>query len=368
MTTWLNTPDLKEMIQYTMTRNEVLIVGQGIAGTVMAHTLYNHSVPFTIIDDGHKTSSSVAAGGMYNPLVLKRLLKSWDIDNLLPFAKRFYSEVEQTLGLDIIQSINNYRKIAQPSELEQWLNKKDQEDYIEYVGDIIPSHIVNDKIVAKYGYGMVKNAGKVNLDHLLNGSKSFFSEHIIHERFDYEKLIFEKELCRYNDTPYTSVIFCEGYKVKDNPFFSTIEMKPVKGENLVVRIPGLDLEHVIKSSIYILPLGDNLYHIGSTYDWNNLNEKPSAEARETLLTKLKTIIHLPIDVVDHKAGVRPSSKDRRPVIGQSTDHHSLYLLNGLGAKGIMLSPYYSEQLFQNIYHNLPINDVVNLSRFSNKKN
>nr|MBX2815191.1 FAD-dependent oxidoreductase [Saprospiraceae bacterium] len=45
-------------------------------------------------------------------------------------------------------------------------------------------------------------------------------------------------------------------------------------------------------------------------------------------------------------GVRPTTPDRRPFLGQSSDQPGLFILNGLGTKGLSLAPYLSKVLIQ----------------------
>lgn len=49
---------------------------------------------------------------------------------------------------------------------------------------------------------------------------------------------------------------------------------------------------------------------------------------------------IPYNVVEHKAGVRPSVSDRRPVLGPCKDYEQLVVFNGLGTKGVSLAPFF----------------------------
>jgi glycine/D-amino acid oxidase-like deaminating enzyme len=136
-----------------------------------------------------------------------------------------------------------------------------------------------------------------------------------------------------------------------------------KGEILTVRIKNLHLKEHIKSSISILPLGDELYKIGATFNWDQKDEIPTESAKSILLTKLKSIVHLPIEVIKHEAGLRPTVKDRRALIGQHPAFKNLYVFNGLGARGLLLAPLLSSQLASYLEENTPLDAEVNITRY-----
>ena len=64
-----------------------------------------------------------------------------------------------------------------------------------------------------------------------------------------------------------------------------------------------------------------------------------------------------------KVAVRPSVKDRRAIIGNHKRHKNLYLMNGLGSRGMLLSPYLASQLCSNIIENKKINSEIDINRF-----
>lgn len=52
-----------------------IIVGQGLAGTLLAYQMHKNNIPFKIIVDPIQKSASEIAAGLINPLVFKRLTK-----------------------------------------------------------------------------------------------------------------------------------------------------------------------------------------------------------------------------------------------------------------------------------------------------
>ncbi|MGZ3929944.1 MAG: FAD-dependent oxidoreductase, partial [Bacteroidia bacterium] len=87
------------------------------------------------------------------------------------------------------------------------------------------------------------------------------------------------------------------------------------------------------------------------------------QGRGELEKKLQHITTEFYEVKDHRAGVRPSVIDRRPVIGAHPQHRNMYVFNGMGTKGVMLAPYFAEQLIRHIYQGTSLIAEVKSSRF-----
>jgi len=347
---------------------KVLVVGQGIAGSVLAHTLTDYDCAISIIDNGHKSSSSTVASGIYSPMVLKRLVKSWEIDTVLPFAEKFYQNLEKKLECKLLETVANYRRIAQESEQSDWIKKSADPEFQKYLKGTIEASQISENINAKLGYGKLEGSGKIDIATLLQKTKDHFQSRLKIEEINYDFIKIKDSGFIYDQEYFDKIIFCEGYKVTKNPFFPNLKLKPVKGENLLLHVPNLNLEKVVKSNIYILPIGKDHYHIGSTYKWDDLNELPTEEAKIQLLEKFEKLVDLPYKVIQQKAGVRPSSHDRRPILGSCATNSNLYAFNGLGAKGLLLSPYFANHICEFIFNKKPLLSDVDIKRFQVAEN
>ena len=120
---------------------------------------------------------------------------------------------------------------------------------------------------------------------------------------------------------------------------------------------------MVKSSVFIIAIGNNLYRVGATYEWTDKTNTPTQTAKEELLSKLRTFINCDFEVVDHRAGVRPTTKDRRPLVGKHHTYKKLYVLNGLGSRGVMIGPYVAQQLFNFIENDRSLNSEIDIARF-----
>lgn len=151
--------------------------------------------------------------------------------------------------------------------------------------------------------------------------------------------------------------------MKQNPFFNQLPLVPAKGELLTIHAPDLNIGYVLKSAIFLIPLGNNLYLVGATYEWKDLTNKITHAAKNELLSKLKKLIKCSFEVVNQVAGIRPTVKDRRPLVGRHPEHKNIFILNGLGTRGVMIGPYVAEQLFNFIEFNQPLEKEIDIKRF-----
>ena len=106
-----------------------------------------------------------------------------------------------------------------------------------------------------------------------------------------------------------------------------------------------------------------MYNVGSTYNNEDKTQEPTKSALEELLSKLKTFIKCDFEVVRHVAGIRPTVKDRRPLVGSHSEHKNLYVLNGLGTRGVMIAPYVADQLFKYIEKEEVLDSEIDIHRF-----
>ena len=151
--------------------------------------------------------------------------------------------------------------------------------------------------------------------------------------------------------------------MSNNPFFKNVKILPTKGEVIKIHCPNLNLNTVLHTGVITVPLNDNIYHIGSTYDYKDLSEEPTKKALEKFQNKLESFNSFPYNVIEHLAAHRPSTRDRNPIIGPSVKNKNIFILNGLGSRGILLAPFLSKELLQHIYSNKSIDIDISNKRF-----
>ena len=185
----------------------------------------------------------------------------------------------------------------------------------------------------------------------------------LNESFKYDALKEESNHIQYKNIEASNIIFAEGFGLKENPFFKHLPLNGTKGELITIHAPDLKIDYVLKSSVFLIPLGDDLYTVGATYEWTDKTNKTTQKGKDELLKKLKTFLKCEFEVVDQVAGIRPTVIDRRPLVGQHSKQKRMFVLNGLGTRGVMIAPYVAQKLFDYIEHNLELDDEINITRF-----
>lgn len=345
-----------------------IIVGQGLAGTVLTHTLLKQNKSVVVIDLPSISMASRVAAGLWNPVVFKRLVKSWMADELLDCMDVFYPEIELLLNEKFYFKKQILKPFSEEQEKVLWL-KKTNEEIGKYLNNSIYADFLTDIIQNPIGTAEVLNAGNIDTNVLLNASYAYFKskQMMVEEAFDYTGLVLTEDSVIYKGIVAEKAIFCEGYKCVDNSYFGWLPFKLTKGETLTVRIPLLHQKglpsKVINKGVFVLPLGNSLYKVGATYEWDDLTDLPTEKGRLFLIEQLNKLLKVPFEIVEHKAGIRPTVSDRRPLIGLHPEHSMLGVFNGLGTKGVMLAPYFAKQFVDFLENGTPLNNEVDIVRF-----
>lgn len=347
-----------------MIKFDYIIVGLGLAGMAFAEELKKKNKSFLIYENNSQNSSLVA-GGMYNPVILKRFTPVWDAINQLKIALPFYENLESEFQKKYHYPLNIYRLFKSIEEQNNWFVACDNPLLAPYM----ETKIVQEKfdgINADFGFGKLKNTGRIDTNKLLNDYKTdlFNKGLLLKESFEYNGLnIFEDEV-NYKGISALKIVFCEGYGLKNNPFFNYLPMQEAKGELLIIKAPKLKIDFLLKAAVFVLPLGNNLYKVGATFNWKDKTTIPSKEGKNELIEKLEFFISVPYEIVDHIAGIRPTTKDRRPLIGKHPKYHNLAILNGLGTRGVMIAPFAAKELYNCLEHQKTLSKEISIARFS----
>ena len=342
---------------------DYIIVGCGLASISFCEQLRANDKTFVVFNDDSQKSSIVAAG-LYNPVILKRFSEVWKAKEQLKLALPLYSKIESELHIKIDHKLRILRRFTSIEEQNKWFTASDKPSLESYLS----LHLIKNntsEIDAPYGFGEVLHAGRLDTEILIENYKCFLNENnCLEERsFVHHDIQFKDDAICYENLRAKQIVFAEGFGVKQNPYFNTIPLTGSKGEILTIKAPDLKIDYAIKSSVFIIPLGDDLYNVGSTYNNDDKSNVPTDSAKEELISKLKTFINCDFQVVNHVAGVRPTVKDRRPLVGRHSKHANLYVLNGLGTRGVMIAPYVADKLFKFIENNEALDDEIDVNRF-----
>ncbi len=342
---------------------DYIIVGLGLAGLAFAEELERNQKSFVVFEDNSQNSSLVA-GGVYNPVILKRFTPVWDALDQLKIAIPFYKSLEKKLNSQFDFPIDIYRVFTSIEEQNNWFNACDKPFFEDYmIAEVVKN--TNKYVNAPFGFGRITNTGKIDTKALLESYRGYLmgKGQLFNESFNYSLLELQNESVSYKNMNANQLVFCEGYGVVKNPYFKNVPLKEAKGELLTIHAPELKIDFMVKSSIFIMPLGDDYYKIGATFNWTDKTLHPTEEAKEELLSKLAKIITVPYKVVGQSAGIRPTVKDRRPILGRHSQYKQLAILNGLGTRGVMLAPKLAKQIYGHLEENQSLDAVIDISRF-----
>ncbi|WP_370479880.1 NAD(P)/FAD-dependent oxidoreductase [Tamlana flava] len=345
---------------------DYIIVGIGIAGISFCEQLKANGKTFIVFDDASQQSSAVA-GGLYNPVVLKRFTSVWKSEEQLNLALPLYAKIEKELNVKLDYKMPVYRRFNSLEEQNDWFATSDKPLLSKYLSTNILKNN-NEAIDAPFGFGEVLNTGRIDVKTMIEAYKTDLLEKriLFQEPFEYNVLTTERNIVVYKDIQAKHIVFAEGYGVLKNPYFKNSPLVPAKGELLTIHAPSLKIDFVLKAGVFLIPLNDDLYIVGATYEWKDLSQEISIKAKTEMLSKLKKLIKCDFEVVNQLAGIRPTVKDRRPLVGQNERHKNMYVLNGLGTRGVMIGPYAAKQLYNFIEHNIYLDEEIDIRRFENR--
>ncbi|WP_439130579.1 NAD(P)/FAD-dependent oxidoreductase [Polaribacter sp.] len=342
---------------------DYIIVGLGLAGLAFAEELINANKSFLVFEDDSQTSSLVA-GGVYNPVILKRFTPVWNAKQQLEIALPFYKTVEKKFKTKFDEKFVIKKAFKSVEDQNNWFAATDHPLLADYLDPKIDNQ-KKEGIFGDFGFGNVKQAGRVDTKKLVDVYRHYLKKDnkIRFEQFEHQKIKFNEFKLEYKGITTNTIIFCEGFGMKQNLFFNYLPLNEVKGELITIHAPSLQIDFLLKSTLFVLPLGNDYYKVGATFNWKDKTSNPSKEGKDELVEKLKKVIHVPYKIIDQTAGVRPTVRDRRPLIGKHPAFPNLALLNGLGTRGVMIAPTMAKQLFNHLEKGEQLDPTSDIKRF-----
>ena len=346
-----------------MDQADYLIVGQGLVGSILAYKLSQQNKRVVIVDKGSGNTASRQASGLINPITGRRFVKTWMIEELLPEARSFYKELSIRFNHSMYKETSLLKILHTNEQVNDFHIRRASEAYAKYLFEY--PHETPAPIQGGFGQAKIEPLLQIDIKLMMDDFYAYLKENINLQESEFEHLALKEfeDGYKYHKITAKKVVFAEGYKMRFNPYFNSLPIQFSKGEALIIECPNLNLDCVLNSKININPLGEDRYCIGSTYDWNDMVQKPTLEKKKYLLDALAAAIDAPFKVVEHKVGIRPTIVDRKPILGEHPTHKNMYVLNGLGTRGVMIAPYVAQQLFDFIEHKLPLNLEINSNRF-----
>lgn len=331
---------------------DYLIVGQGLAGSLLAWVLHRRGRRVLVVDDGHRTAASVAAAGLVNPLAGLRFSRPAGVTEWLQTAQALYAELGQEFGRTFYHPLPMVRLFRSAEQVRFWERRAADPQTAPLLGERFAPGASGQPIRAPFGGFHQHATGYLETEPLLTALREVLLRHGGYRStaIDYGAIELHADGVRWQGVRARTLVFCEGYRGRDNPWFGWLPFRPDRGEILTFSAHGPMPERIVNGAHWLIPLVDGGYRCGATHDHHSVAPAVTAAARDELLAGLAALLEFNprIEVTAQRAGVRPATADRAPLLGRHPNAPALALFNGFGAKGSLQIPWYAERLAEHL--------------------
>lgn len=318
----------------------VTIHGCGLAGVFVGWRLWQRGISFRHVGE-RGVGASWAAAGLVNPVTGKGMNAGWRLAEFLEEMREFYLDAGSMMGRHYFREVPILRIFTDENERAKFEAKKPELE--DWVGDVYP--YLTDVEGGEFGGVEWSGGGWVDVRAFLNDSLAFFEE-------------------EGAGAPGPKVdIYCEGAKGLLEGGFSFLPNRLAKGEILEVEVPGWNEERILNRRGWSIPIGDDCYRVGATYEWNDLSDEATEAGGEKLASLVREFTSLPFEVRDHIVGVRPIVRNSEPVVGIHPENTAQFVLNGLGSKGCLYGPKVAQQLVELVLDGRAVDEDLSIKSF-----
>ena len=341
----------------------ILVVGQGLAGTLVSHAALQRGWDCHVMDSGQPSASSVAAG-MFNPMSFRRIIEVWDARPHIDSMTATYRAFEADLGESFLHFLPILKQIPNAEYAEEWNRKALDSPWIEPVrSDAEVLQRFPDAVPSPgHGYGLVHGGGWLDLPRLIQAWRDRLMEE---GRFTVGQWS-ATQAQKANDDGWDTIIDCRGCGAALDSTAGPLDIRANRGEILTVKPDGsggasLPDTHILNFGKWTLPTQPGSWRLGASYEWNRIDLDPTPETRDFLMASLRRAAPNTATsmTVRHDVGLRPVSKDRRPAVGPHPTISSLHVFNGLGTRGVLIGPRWSHLLCDSLVGKAQLPDIVN---------
>lgn len=329
-----------------------VIIGGGLAGYFLAANLVKAGRTVTLIHNPNNVGASGVSAGLVNPLTGRQYVLTWKAMEFLEALDNFLKDPLFTPLAVHYHRVPVYRPFPDIYSSNEWVGKTAWPGY-ENLTEVEYNPWRPELLVNPHGGMIHLRSGWLDipaflqtLNQILSGT-GLFTE--IKAQLAYESISpnTQEILIEGMTHHYSNLIFCEGIQARNNPWFG-VNIIPLKGQVLSIESEG-NSERIVSSGVFMIPLSNNEYRLGSTYERDYQEEGPDEWGKNELLTEAKRWWIPPIHrVLKHDAGLRPTTLDRMPILGRHESFPNLWIFNGLGAKGVLQGPGLARLLSQAI--------------------
>lgn len=342
---------------------DYIIVGQGLAGSSLAMRLIEGGNRVMVFDEPSKNHCSRVAAGLFNPITGMGIVKTWLAEELFSSLSDFYTKCETLFGQKFFFPQLLYRPFYSAEEQNNWMAKSGENSVNCFVEKIFTASAFGGEVHDEFGGILLKGCGYLDAPCFLDAVKKFLigKDSLIETHFDSYEIVHTAGGVSYQNIQAKKIIFCSG--VSTHPFFDWLPIRHLKGETLTIKL-NMETTVIYNRGVYVVPFtGTNLYKSGATYELKDLSQAITTKGKVELENKLIGLLRNPFETVGQEWGIRPTTVDRRPMLGNHPELKNLIIFNGLGTKGVSLAPYFSSHLADWLVGDGELLAEVNIRRF-----
>jgi glycine oxidase len=342
---------------------DYIIVGQGLAGSSLAMRLMERGKRVMVFDEPSKNHCSRVAAGLFNPITGMGIVKTWLAEELFSALTDFYTRCEISLGRKFFFPQLLYRPFYSAEEQNNWMAKSGENSVNRFIEKIFTASAFGSQVYDAFGGILLKACGHLDAPSFLDATRNFLmaTDSLRETYFNASEVVHTSHYVTYQNFRAQKIIFCSG--ISTRPFFDWLPIRPLKGETLTIKL-NQEPSVIFNRGVYIVPqAGTDLYKAGATYELKDLSQTVTNLGKIELEDKLRALLKIPFEIVGQDWGIRPTTVDRRPLLGAHPVYQNLVIFNGLGTKGVSLAPYFSAHLADWLTGRSEILPEININRF-----
>lgn len=345
-------------------KTDFLIIGQGLAGTLLSWNLLNEGAEVLVVDGKTASSASKTSAGIVNPLTGRQFALSWEFEKLFEEAARQYGQIEEKLQSGLFEKTLVSRAVMQTKGLNDLLMRLEVPSVAKWIQSM-DNQAPWPELLNPAAYYVHIHGARLKTDLLLQKTEEYLSKEgrFVKDSFDFADVQFEAGEYRWKGIRAKQIVWCGGVAAPD------LNLKhwpviPLKGQVLRIRIPGFSKAGIVKHHIFLAGEGSEIFWAGATHEPNVLSPEKDEAGFAHLKSRLDEMIKLPWEVISHEAALRPTVKDRRPILGVvNSGEMPFFVFSGLGTKGASLAPQCAKWMTAYLLEGKELPKTVDINRF-----
>ena len=340
---------------------DFLIVGQGLAGSLLAQELLRRGRTIHVVDDRWRSSSSQVAAGLMTPLTGRRFTLTKDYSELFAAAQARLTE------LGVFRPAQVYRMFVDDEQRAKGLKRTECTSCRPFIARVTSARgELDDGLKDAFG-GALMNGAWVDLPKLLSEVRAELvaAGNLTEANFEPADVTSSAEGVVWRQVRAGAIVYCDGYKSAQRGPFKYLPWQPAKGEALTLRSDVVDKPFILNREGWALPLGQGVWRTGTNWQWDQLDEAPTEPQKEKLIRRFRSYFgeEVQVEVTAHIAGVRPCTSDSHPFMGTHPQQPRTHLFGGLGPRGTVWAPLMADEMAAYLCEGRALRKECDLARF-----